>query len=580
MDTRHPLHPSALGGGGIGSRDIRVGPGAPRHPDRGAGSTAGRVGTPLLLGELCLAFLAALMVRLIDLSILPPDPDDLLHLYAARSYLLDGSLSIFTGTYVRAADYTRLVAACLYLFGDSLNAARLPALISGAGLVAAVYAWMRIEVGRGAAVLAAATLALLAPAVEVSTLVRFYALQSLLFWLGAAAIYAALTKDRSWGATAALVAFGLITWVEAARLQVISAVGIAGFLAWAALFLTWRLRRTFPVRTLAIAWAGLLLAAGLVLLGLIQAGIAAKLYGMYRETAFWATPDRDYYQYYYHEMSKIFGLLMDLLPLAGLLALLWFPRPAIYCGTVFITGFLLHSFAGMKGARYIFYLLPFFTCIWAMAAWAVTLTIRDRVLAAAGTRAWLSPFVVTAAVGCFLALIVIKAVPVLEGTARSIAQPGYHRHVDSRDQAWLVTRDMLRPIVMKSEVFVSDDDLLADFHVGRADLVLNKSRLLENNPADEFTRDFRTGTPTISDEASIRTVLSCFGSGVILTYEPFLDWLSPESRTLLAENTRRLDLARDFVGFVWDTPRDAGGTNCERVRGLVLETAAQRRGAP
>lgn len=531
----------------------------------------------IVFGELCLVFAVAMLVRLVDFQIVPPDPDDLLHLYAARSYLIDGSLSIFSGIYLRAADYTRLVAASIYLFGDSLSSARLPALLSGAALVAAVYGWMRAEVGRAAAILSGGILALLAPAIEVSVLVRFYALQSLLFWLGAAMIYSAIARPKSWQTVALYVVIGLAAWGEAARLQVTTAIGVMCFLLWAFLFVMWRLRLVYPRRTLLFIWVAVVLVGIVVLSAMTFLGITGRLYELYRATAFWATPDRDYFQYYYHEMTKTYGLFLDLFPLAALLAVLWYPRPAIYCCAVFVLGLVLHSFAGMKGARYIFYLVPFFACVWAMAGCVVIALVRDRLVVLLPRAMTRASRLVTVAIGCFLGLIVVKAVPVFEVSARSVFQPGYHRQFDSRDQAWVTSQGVLRPLMEKVDVFVVDDDLLADFHLGRADLVLNKSRLLENNPADEFQRDFRTGTPTISDEASIRTVLSCFGSGLIVTYEPFLKWLSPASQSLLADHTRRLDLARDFVGFVWSEAAGSDVPDCEAVRRLTLETTARRR---
>jgi hypothetical protein len=78
------------------------------------------------IGEAVLVFVLALLVRLDAATGQPPQPDELYHFYAARSVLADGSFTVFSGIYLRAAEFTRLVAAAMGLFGESLAAARIP----------------------------------------------------------------------------------------------------------------------------------------------------------------------------------------------------------------------------------------------------------------------------------------------------------------------------------------------------------------------------------------------------------------------------------------------------------------------
>jgi len=527
-----------------------------------------------------MVFAVALSIRIIDQAGLPPHPDDLLHLYAARSYLDHGTLSIFSGVYLRSADFTYLVAASLKVFGDTLLAARLPALVCGAGIVACAYAWLRSNVGRGPALIAASMLAIMAPALDVSVLIRFYTLQSLLFLSGAILIYGVVTAAKpSWRSLPAAL-FAILLLAEAARLQIVSAVGILGLLTWAALVTGWRLRERLSWRARLAALGLLLLSAALVGFVALETGILGRMWELYRAAVLWAEPERNNYKYYYHELTRSFGLLMDLLPFAAVVAFLFYPLPALFCATLLFVGIIVHSFAGMKLIRYMSYLLPLLACLWAMAAWPLLTFVGDRAAALVRRRAPRAARLARAGICCFAALLVFKAVPVFERPARALILPNADRVRDSRDQSWMLARDQLRPLVRRADVLVVDDDLLADYHVARPDIVLSKTRLLENTPPDEFTRDFRTGTPTISNDASVRTLLACFRNGVILTYEPFLEWLPPETLTFLAANARRLDPAPSLTGYAWDEPRGEPPASCDAVRQLVAPTATMRHAAP
>ena len=78
---------------------------------------------PLAIG------LAAAALFSIRLGI-EPEFDELYHLLAARSYLETGQLAIAEGIYDRGAAFTILVSSMLKAFGDRVEIARLPSLIS------------------------------------------------------------------------------------------------------------------------------------------------------------------------------------------------------------------------------------------------------------------------------------------------------------------------------------------------------------------------------------------------------------------------------------------------------------------
>ena len=278
-------------------------------------------------------------------------------------------------------------------------------------------------------------------------------------------------------------------------------------------------------------------------------------------------------------MSKPYGFMFDLLPIAAVAAIAFAPRPALYCATLFGCGLLLHSLGGMKADRYISYLLPFFACLWGLATWPFLLGLRKLVLSrlsrfgpwAAGPAA---SRIATALLASFCLLVAIKAAPMLSQVAAGLVAPGYQRpRNDIRERLWRAAAAEVRPLARKADIFIVDDDLLADFYVARPDLVLNESRRRENAPPAEFVRDYRTGVPTISSEASLRNVLACFKTGLIVEATFVLDWLTPRALAFLTQHTQHVQLDPLLDQFTWTSSYGEPTIDC---RDLVRLTAASR----
>ncbi|MGG5887090.1 hypothetical protein ACLF3G_08090 [Falsiroseomonas sp. HC035] len=535
---------------------------------------------PAGVAEALLVFLLALLVRLDAMTGLPPQPDDLYHFYAAQSYLADGSFGVFSGTYVRAADFTRLVAASMGLFGHSLGAARIPSLLASALLVALVYLWLRREAGLGIAILAAALLILLYPTVLVGALVRFYALQALLFWAGTALLYRVVTEGSARLSSVLKTGLALVLLAAAARLQIVTLIGLMGFGAWAALYLTWRIRHAVRPAWLAVGWVALLLGGASLAFLVAQTGFGARLLETYRSASLWAQPDRDNVLFYYYLLAQHYGVLGNYLPLAAVAAFAFFPRPALFCAIVLCVGLLLHSFGGMKQDRYIAYLLPYFAALWAMAAWPMLRALQTRLSVMLAPRWRMAAPLALGGVALLLAALLVKEVPVLERTARSVVLPPDRPLVMDAGRGWQASRARLLPLARQAEVFLADDDLQAAFHVARADFFMNRSQLLENDPAEEFVRDFRTGTPMISSAESLSAIVACFDRGLVVSGTLALSWLTPEARQVIETQMRPVELVGPLHGYEWNRgaqiPAAEPSADCGRLRAFVAETAPHR----
>ncbi|MEM7710287.1 MAG: hypothetical protein AAF264_05950, partial [Pseudomonadota bacterium] len=51
---------------------------------------------------------------------------------------------------------------------------------------------------------------------------------------------------------------------------------------------------------------------------------------------------------------------------------------ATYCLAIFLAGFLLHSFGGMKAHRYLSFVMPFLFVLWAIALAGIAAAIWAR----------------------------------------------------------------------------------------------------------------------------------------------------------------------------------------------------------
>ena len=145
----------------------------------------------------CWGPIAAVSLRAVESSTHRPMYDELLHVLSARGVMQTGEPVMADGIYGRAELFTRLVAASMTVFGDSLVAARLPALVSGGLLVLLVSVWTTRRVGWVAGLCVALLLASLPMSVSVAVFARFYTLHALFVALGMILAYEATIAGRT-----------------------------------------------------------------------------------------------------------------------------------------------------------------------------------------------------------------------------------------------------------------------------------------------------------------------------------------------------------------------------------------------
>ncbi|HMR32197.1 MAG TPA: glycosyltransferase family 39 protein [Geminicoccus sp.] len=473
-----------------------------------------------------LVFLGALALFCINLDDGLPVHDELYHLLAARGLLATGLPSIAEGLYERGYAYTWIVAQCFRLFGDNLFVARLPAAVSMALLVAAMFWWLRAKAGDMAAWIGAALFATSPFAVGTAQFARFYGPQSLLFFLGTVAAFEALRGADGPVRRGIMGMLAAACLAMAAHLQDTTILGIAGLAAWIALALG--LPRLAdpdvpPGRKLLVA-GGLLAAAAVALTGMWTTGMLAGLWARYRWAPLFNQGDSGQFWFYHGWLSLFYPSLWPATGLLGLLAIVARPGPGLLALVVFAVSFLLNSFAGPKSLRYLAYAFPFLFAVWGIGIAALWPGLRDglrRIVEglapALGIAASWGTRLGRGLAACAIAFLLLGNPAWLRtGTLLAdISVPPEDPYI-----RWQQAATALSPWLASAEVVVTTAELETLFHYGRYDLLLSRSRMEElgRDERREFGRDWRTGRPIVAEAATLGTLMDCTASGLVISH--------------------------------------------------------------
>jgi hypothetical protein len=542
-----------------------------------------------LPAHLMLIFLLALTVRLLHLGD-SPWIDEFYHILAARSWLEDGSLHINEGgrEYGRAALFTYIVAGFIALFGDSLEVARLPAVLFGALWVTAVFAWTWWAAGRLAAWIAGGWFALDAGAIVLSQFARFYTLHGLLFFLGVAAVYVlvATRPERRIAVPLGLSAIALLAFAD--YFQVTTRIGIFALAIWlllAAVPLMLTVVRRTPMVG-AVGAAAIVLAAAVAFL-IFHEQIAYHWH-RFNSAATWASVHAADPFYYYMWFNR-YATFWALLPVAVVVGLVLRPSLTSFCVVMFGVPFVLHSFAAFKSERYLFYAIPFFFILWAVVLaqalpWlhgrVSELVLRagaalggdaDRRRAHGAVQHAVTAIILVAVLG-FLGynnpgFIMSFRTLVPKETGRPYAQANWER-----------SAPLLRELADEADVVLTTAYTKTLYYIGDFDIGLGRDIVEDSYPGGEFGPERVTARPSISTEASLEIILNCYWSGLVI-----VDWghlnnefvVNPAVSRYLDLHMERLEIPGEsrLTVFRWRAQRVWPPGRCRKM-GLPVEGAA------
>lgn len=531
--------------------------------------------------EIALILGIALALRLANLDH-TPHFDELYHILAGRSLIEQGNLCIAQclRPYARGSLFTLLVAGTFELGDVSVVAARIPSVLAGALWVLVVFLWTRRFAGRGAAWFAGLLFAFAPGGIYLSQISRFYALHGLLFWLGISGFFLLFHEKLSLrnallvGAGAALFFFG------AYELQITTLVGLAGVGLWVIILLLPRLLRRLSDRPW-FRWAvagGIALAVAAVAVAW-GSGLIEQLWTRYRWSSFHAAGGRDDVLFYHRWFMSEYPGLYTFFPLAAIVALARVPRPGFFSAVVFLSVLVLHSFAGFKGFRLIYYAMPFFFILWGVAASAAfdalrtyAATIADRLLGGKAT----SPIVaLTATAGLGIAFLFALGTTTAYNTtyylltANDAEWPASKPHYRGQSD-WEAVDPVLQPIADTVEVVLTSAPPKAIYYLDRVDGAINRNQLYlggSGTPSSEFSRAPQTGHPVISEPGSVRRVLECYRSGLIVSEDGHWArpaFVPPATAAFVEARTARIPLPEGtgMVAFRWRREGEAGDAEC------------------
>jgi len=481
--------------------------------------------SPLFLAVSLL--LLAFLVRIIGIGDAPLRTDEIYHLLAGRSWADHGTLAMGEGVYTRARYYSIATGWFFELFGPTPGAGRALAAIGGTLLVVALALWVRTVANALAAWTAGLLICFSYTSITLSQFARFYTWHALGVFLFAIAVYAIVTAGGTMRRRHLLawIALASVALLWSLHLQAITALVVVALGVWTSLYLLFSGRLTFMVRSpLWLLAAAAIFLAGIGLMFVLR-GKLAGAWEEFRGASEWSMVHRDDPTFYFTMLNHWLFWLFWLLPVAAILAWRRYRQPVLFCLIFFVVCFALHSFAGMKALRYVFYLFPFLFAIWGFAVASVGPAIFQRAMdIMPESMGRMRPIIV----GVALAVVAAPAFVVTTdfrltatGMARvlrtgSPVQP-FATGSAREEVDWTPHLAALRKL-QHDGLFVATDSVRTLYYLQDYDVLLNKSELSDIG-TEEFTFDKRTGKRDVSTGRTVEQLVRCYPRGTIIVSE-------------------------------------------------------------
>jgi hypothetical protein len=445
-----------------------------------------------------------------------PMYDELLHFFAARGLRDHGAPIIADGLYERARLFTSIVAIALRYLGDTLTAARIPALLASVGLLILISTWLTRRVGLLAGAVSAMVLCVIPATLDLAVFLRFYTLHALLVMGMAMAAYDATTPQLTWRRRVVLAGLATLLFLFALHLQVTTLIALGGVAAGLVTVLlldnrsaVWSIIEGHPLATVAAAVLVVGL-GGLTLLALNAFGLMADA----QTAPLWNSWAVGRPQYYFLLFAHDMPLLWPLLPVVAVLAFGGQPRLTLFFVVAFLFALSVHSVAAAKDTRYIYYALPFACVLWGCGLSRLN-SLAARVPALWPTRPVSVPW--------WLVVVVVFALSQeVQSAARVVLGRGVGDSYDGETD-WASAVPVISPFIAAADRVVTSNSMKALYYFGRFDYELNASTVQETDTGGEFGRDERTGRQGIGTADSVRRVLELPGRTVFVLEEKRLE---------------------------------------------------------
>jgi hypothetical protein len=498
------------------------------------------------------AAIGALLLLLLVRNVIdhPPMYDELLHVLAARGVVATGEPVIADGRYERGELFTRAMAATFQWRGDSLESARLPALVSTLALIALLGSWVTARAGFLAGTTAALLLAISTSTIGLATFARFYTMHALAMSVMFVSLYEATAVSRPRWGRALLGAAALLAAAIAWHLQITTLIALGAALSGVAAVLAFEMRERLGASVRRHPWLSAMLLIAVVGL-LIVLEWRLHLIDRASEVPLWAEGRSGRPLFYVHQLAADFPLFWPLFPLAALATIVAFGRFGVFCTVVVVSALAVHSIAAAKAARYIYYALPL---LCAVAGCGVAVAVRLL-------SGWLARQTTGPARGALAGAIGVVAVSVLlsqEGqrTLRSAAgrSSASSLVMYANETQWTLAMPVLLPVADRTDTVIVSAGVKGLYFLGRYDFELNASAVLETESGKEFGRDPRTGRAIIGTPESLAALLAKHGNKLIVVDQDKLGretGVAPAVVSLIRRSCEVLSLPSESGVWAW-----------------------------
>ncbi|HSH73292.1 MAG TPA: glycosyltransferase family 39 protein [Methylophilaceae bacterium] len=510
-------------------------------------------------------FIISFVIRFIGGSVTPIQTDELYHLLASQSWVVNGSFKILDGDYNRAGGFTVLIGLVSKMLGsDTMLVARVPSMVFGALLITLLFVWLSNIADRKVAWAGTLLFFLAHFVIDISQFARFYALHALLILLASVIVYSIIAEQRSyWRLLLAGIAI-----VIAFHLQITTAIALMALVVWVLIDLACHYGHPILQNKKHWLW--------LIMLGISSLFIAyfavGNLLDQFRYAPLWAVPAKNNVLFYYSDFRLRMPILWQLFPLAFIAALVRWPRPAFFCIIMFTVPMVIHSLGAMKSMRYVYYIWPYFFAIWGMATSvvlpaifgvtkqgisALTNSLRVNISGSLGDNAAIVSSVAIVTIALLGNSVYTDALREVGHNLKRVAYNPSFGMESPPDKPWTGQVTTLRESIRETSILVTADDLRTIRYLRPYDVLLNASVLSDVKTWKDFEVDFRTGRPVIASADAIEKVIQCYPDGVILV--PESRWRVPTGVTSQAADaiekmTVPLFSVTGFRIFKWKTP--------------------------
>lgn len=525
-----------------------------------------------LVPELMIVLVIAFLPRWAGIYHLPFD-DEMFHILAAHSFSMDGTLRIAFGEYARTQIFTKLIGYLFQIFGESLLVARLPALMAGTAWVLAVFLWVRWNISPIAAWTTTILFSFAPHGIELSQIARFYTLHGLAFWLGAVGVYRLVTRGYESLKTILVLIATVFCFYFALTLQVTTYIGLVGLVAWLVFEFSRHMvcSASISLRTW-LTVLGAVLVAGFSAVMFIPGEFLYEVIGSYTKVSYWNVGD-DFLSYHRLFLAQ-YPTLWSLFPLALFIAIAQRSREGIFCSCVFVVSLILHSGAGLKEERYIYYALPFFFIIWGIVFSELFQPLRNYWISIVNRISnnvfSLDRYSVSKnLLHVFMGGIVILFLLASNGAFPRVIQLalGNSYYFGPTPADWASAGNYLKPYADRVSVVVTTNITKSSYYLGRFHYAINKNIVFEMLNGEEFGLDPRTGLPAISTIDSLRLIRNCYSSGLFvgeLSEWKFPTRIDSPSADFLSANSERIKLPQEWniIAFEWKSPERPKSQEC------------------